>query len=77
MDCEKIITLSERFLKEEGQEIVEAYIATGKLRSAQICLLGALDRELQTGNLTTEDLAKAYADIGLDPGEIADIRNHL
>lgn len=77
MDCEKLMALAERFLNSEGQESVETYLANGQLRLARICLLGALDKALQNGKVSDEELALAYSEIGMNPEEIADIRNRL
>jgi len=77
MDCEKLMALAERFLNETGQEDIQALLDAGELRSARTYLLGALDEALKNGKVADEELARAYSEIGLDPGSIADIRNRL
>jgi hypothetical protein len=42
-----------------------------------VYLLDALDKKLEEGTMSYEELNTAYKDLGLDPAEIANIRNHL
>lgn len=77
MECEKLMALAERFLNEKGQADIESHLEAGGLRTAREYLLGALDKKLEAGTVSFDDLTNAYKDLGLDPAEIADIRNRL
>ncbi len=75
MDCEKLMALTERFLNKNEQNVVEAFLAVGKLSKARSYVLDALEKKLEGGVLSDEELVTAYAEIGLDPEAVADIRN--
>ncbi len=75
MECEKLLALAERFLNEQGQQYIQAILADGNLRMARVYLLGALDRKMQNNTLLEAELTAAYQDLGLNPEEVADIRN--
>lgn len=77
MDCEKLMNLAERFLNEKGNEEVKVYLDAGELRLARVYLLGALDKLFEMDDVSIEELALAYTDLGLKIEEIVDIRNRL
>ncbi len=77
MDRKKLVNLAERYLNQKGQEDIRWYLEVKAIRIAQVFLLGALDKLLEGGKVSAEELAEAYRDLGLKPEEIADIRNRL
>jgi hypothetical protein len=77
MSRENLSVLAKCFLNEKGQEDIESLLDAGSIRTARLYLLGALDQWLEFKVVSFDVLSIAYKDLGLDPAEIADIRNSL
>lgn len=77
MDCEKLMALAERFLKQSDQSDIESLLTEGKLYTARVCVYKLLATQRECGNISDEEFSNACSEIGLDALEIFDADHQM
>ncbi|MFZ2620960.1 MAG: hypothetical protein WAX85_02430 [Minisyncoccia bacterium] len=75
-DKATIKQLAEVYLNEEGKLCVDIFLEEGRLRSAQACVLGAIDYCWTKKEIGDAEARTAYELLGMDSAVVEDLRTN-
>lgn len=76
VDITALEDIARKVLNEKGQLYFDELVQEDKIGSAQIHLLGAVDSCFERGNITFEEAAEYYKQIGVSPEQASQLRQN-